>query len=152
MPMIEFENVAVGTELPGREFRPDAVQLFLFNAAIWNPHRVHYDADYATRVEGHAGVLVDGPLQAEWLAQMVLEWVDEAADLVSFAYTNRRAAVLGDVLRSEGRIVATDPATRQATVELCVRNGAGEVTTPATAVVRFRRAGGGPARTGEPRR
>lgn len=144
--MIDFDALTVGTTLPGREFRPDAVQVFLFNAAVWNPHRVHYDAEYATRVEGHAGVLVDGPLQAEWLAQMVLEWADDAADLVSFGYTNRRSAVLGAVLRSEGRVTAVDPATRQATVELCIRNEAGEVTTPATAVLRFRGASAGDAR------
>lgn len=38
--------------------------LFRFSAVTFNGHRIHYDLPYATEVEGYAGLLVHGPLQA----------------------------------------------------------------------------------------
>jgi 3-methylfumaryl-CoA hydratase len=43
---------------------PDPVLLFRFSALTYNAHRIHYDADYATEVEGHPGLVVQGPLLA----------------------------------------------------------------------------------------
>ena len=43
---------------------PDPVLLFRFSALTYNAHRIHYDADYATGVEGHPGLVVHGPLLA----------------------------------------------------------------------------------------
>ncbi|WP_230426377.1 FAS1-like dehydratase domain-containing protein [Paragemmobacter aquarius] len=48
----------------------DPVRLFRFSALTFNGHRIHYDADYARDVEGYAGPVVHGPLQA--VAMMVL--------------------------------------------------------------------------------
>lgn len=48
----------------------DPVRLFRFSALTFNGHRIHYDADYARGVEGYAGLVVHGPLQA--VAMMVL--------------------------------------------------------------------------------
>ncbi len=48
----------------------DPVRLFRFSALTFNGHRIHYDADYARNVEGYAGPVVHGPLQA--VAMMVL--------------------------------------------------------------------------------
>ena len=43
---------------------PDPVLLFRFSALTYNAHRIHYDAPYATAVEGHPGLVVHGPLLA----------------------------------------------------------------------------------------
>jgi 3-methylfumaryl-CoA hydratase len=43
---------------------PDPVLLFRFSALTYNAHRIHYDAAYATGVEGHPGLVVHGPLLA----------------------------------------------------------------------------------------
>jgi hydroxyacyl-ACP dehydratase HTD2-like protein with hotdog domain len=43
---------------------PDPVLLFRFSALTYNAHRIHYDAEYATAVEGHPGLVVHGPLLA----------------------------------------------------------------------------------------
>ena len=40
---------------------PDPVLLFRVSALTYNAHRIHYDADYATTVEGHPGLVVHGP-------------------------------------------------------------------------------------------
>jgi hydroxyacyl-ACP dehydratase HTD2-like protein with hotdog domain len=46
----------------------DRVTLFRFSAITFNSHRIHYDADYARRVEGYPGLVVHGPLVAMLLA------------------------------------------------------------------------------------
>lgn len=46
---------------------PDPVMLFRYSALTFNAHRIHYDRDYATTVEGHRGLVVHGPLLATLL-------------------------------------------------------------------------------------
>ena len=53
-----------------RDVRPDPVLLFRYSALTGNGHRIHYDLDYVTRVEGYPGLVVHGPLQATWLAEL----------------------------------------------------------------------------------
>lgn len=48
-------------------FSPDAVSLFRFSALTFNAHRIHYDRDYATGVEGYPGLVVQGPFIATLL-------------------------------------------------------------------------------------
>lgn len=38
--------------------------LFRYSALTFNGHRIHYDIDYARKVENYAGLVVHGPLQA----------------------------------------------------------------------------------------
>lgn len=41
--------------------------LFRYSAITFNSHRIHYDAPYATKAEGYAGLVVHGPVQASLL-------------------------------------------------------------------------------------
>ena len=41
--------------------------LFRYSGLTFNGHRIHYDRDYATGVEGYAGLVVHGPLLAQHL-------------------------------------------------------------------------------------
>lgn len=125
----------VGTALPERAYEATNVSLFLYNAAVWNAHRIHYDETYTTQVEHHPGIIIDGPLQGDWLTQVVLEWLGDDGTLVEFEYSNRRAAVLGETLTAGGSIRAVDGNT--VTLELWIKNEAGEVTAPGRAVARF---------------
>lgn len=130
-----LKTVTVGDELPRRRFCPDEVQLFMYNAAIWNPHRIHYDHPYTTAVEGHPGIVIDGPLQGDYLTQLVLEWADGWAGLTGFQYTNRRASYLGETLVAGGRVVAVDD-NGEVTLEIAVMNETGDVLTPGSARLR----------------
>ncbi len=49
---------------------PDPTLLFRFSALTYNAHRIHYDRQYATEVEGYSGLVVHGPLQAILLAEL----------------------------------------------------------------------------------
>ena len=49
------------------EIEADPVLLFRYSALTFNGHRIHYDYPYVTGVEGYAGLVVHGPLQASLL-------------------------------------------------------------------------------------
>jgi 3-methylfumaryl-CoA hydratase len=77
----------------------DPVRLFRFSALTANSHRIHYDAAYATDVEGHRGLVVHGPL----IAMLALELPRRyAADrrVMSFAYRLRHPAGCGSNLHA----------------------------------------------------
>jgi 3-methylfumaryl-CoA hydratase len=48
----------------------DPVLLFRYSALTFNGHRIHYDRDYVTRVEGYPGLIFHGPLQAALLVEL----------------------------------------------------------------------------------
>jgi len=50
----------------------DTTLLFRFSALTYNAHRIHYDRDYATGVEGYPGLVVHGPLIATLLMDLYL--------------------------------------------------------------------------------
>lgn len=126
---VRFAELAVGDALPERTHTPTNVSLFLYNAAVWNPHRIHYDERYTTEVERYPGIVIDGPLQGDWLAQCITNWLGDRGKLLRFDYSNLKATYLGETLTSGGRITAIDRAARTVTVELFVKNAAGEVTS-----------------------
>jgi 3-methylfumaryl-CoA hydratase len=74
-----------------RVLRPDSVLLFRYSALTGNGHRIHYDQDFATRVEGYPGLVVHGPLQATLLAALARDAAG-GAGLMAFAYRGRRPA------------------------------------------------------------
>jgi len=57
---------------------PSEVMLFRYSALTFNGHRIHYDRDYARNVEGHAGLIVHGPLIATLLLDMAGRIMDGA--------------------------------------------------------------------------
>ena len=53
--MPKFTDIKPGDALPERRYVPTNVSLFLYNAAIWNAHRIHYDRPYAA-ARGYPGL------------------------------------------------------------------------------------------------
>ena len=135
--MSKFESIKPGDLLPEREFKPDNVQLFLYNAALWNAHRIHFDHPYATEVEGYPGLVIAGPLMGDWLTQSVIEWLGDDGTLASIEYSNRKASYIGEILRSGGEIISLDQESGSAELKLHIKNEANEIITPGVAIVRF---------------
>ena len=54
-----------------RQIDPDDVLLFRYSALTFNGHRIHYDRQYVTEVEGYPGLVVHGPLIATLLLDLV---------------------------------------------------------------------------------
>ena len=132
-----LHDLAVGEQLPERSFTPDNVQLMLYNAVLWNGHRIHFDAPYAKDVEGYPGLVIAGPMLGDWLHQCLCEWLGEDGHIASIEYSNRIASYIGETLTSGGTVLAVDTQAGTAEVEVFVRNEAGDVITPGKAVVRF---------------
>ncbi len=76
---------------------PDPVLLFRFSALTGNSHRIHYDQQYAHDVEGHAGLVVQGPLQAIWLADLASTSIPDMP-FTQFNYRAHRPAIAGNPL------------------------------------------------------
>ncbi|MBM4761818.1 hypothetical protein [Bacillus sp. B15-48] len=133
--MLKKTQMRVGDTLPQREFKPDHVQLFLYNAVLFNAHRIHFDYEYTTQVEKYPDLVVPGPLIGDWLNQCVNDWLEEEGHLVSIEYSNRIAAYVGETLYSGGEITLYNEETGETSIELYVKNEAGEVIAPGVAVV-----------------
>jgi len=136
MAQLHFEDVNEGDELPVMVKNASRAQLFLFSAATQNPHRIHYDRDYAA-VEGHPDVLVHGPLQGAWLAQFVTDWAGPAGRVLQVGWQNRARAFPEQDLTWRGTVVRTHREGDRGIVELEIaeQNSEGQALVPATATV-----------------
>jgi 3-methylfumaryl-CoA hydratase len=141
MSALQLAQVETGRALPEASHTPDEVQLFLYNAALWNAHRIHFDQAYTTAVEGYPALVIAGPLMGDWLVQRVEAWLGDAGRLVSFEYSNRLAAYLGETLTAGGEVASIDRDTGRVVLTLWVRNDKGENLTPGTALVELFSAG-----------
>ena len=124
-------NVSVGDQIPEHQHTPDNVQLMLYNAALWNGHRIHFDEPYAKDVEGYPGLVIAGPLLGDWLNQAVELWLGEAGRLTKIEYSNRAASYIGETLTAGGEVTAIDG--NQITIEVFIKNEAGDVIAPGVA-------------------
>ncbi|HKY47239.1 MAG TPA: hypothetical protein VJQ79_04560 [Acidimicrobiia bacterium] len=123
-----------GTEVPMLVRTPSAVDLFMFSAAAWLLHRIHYDLPFTTEHDGHPGLLIHGPLQGVYLTQSVERWLGPIVRLRSVDYRHLAPAYLGDSLECGGAVTATDPTARTIELDLWVRKPDGTVTTSGKAV------------------
>ncbi len=135
--MPRIKSIKPGDSLPEHQFKPDNVQVFLYNSALWNAHRIHYDHPYATEIEGYPGLVIPGPLLGDWLTQCVIEWLADDGKLTSIEYSNRNASYIGEVLRSGGKVLSLEQETGTVKLEVYIKNEADEVITPGVAIVRF---------------
>lgn len=132
-----FAGIQVGDSLPEREFDCDNVQLMLYNAVLWNGHRIHFDEPYTKDVEGYPGLVLAGPMLGDWLHQCVEEWLGDDGRIVSIDYSNRVAAYVGDILTSGATVIAVRPAEQELDIEVFIKNKEGAIAAPGTMVVRF---------------
>jgi 3-methylfumaryl-CoA hydratase len=136
-----FAGLRVGEHIQGRQYSPDNVQLMLYNSALWNAHRIHFDEPYAKNVESYPGLVIAGPLLGDWLHQCVEEWLGEDGQIFSIDYSNRVATFIGATLIAGGEITALRPGSREAKIDAYIKNQSGDVVTPGQIVVRFADAG-----------
>ena len=127
----------VGMAIPARQHHCAEVQQMLYNASLWNGHRIHFDVPYATEVEGYPGLVVAGPLMGDWLHQVVDEWLGDAGMITGIEYSNRIAAYVGETVTAGGTVTAYDEATGEVTLEVFVKNAREDVLTPGVITVQL---------------
>lgn len=81
-----------------RTITPDETQLFRFSALTFNAHRIHYDRDYTTKVEGYPDLVVQGPYTAMLLMDHFLRR-NVGARVASFSFRARRPHYAGAALK-----------------------------------------------------
>jgi 3-methylfumaryl-CoA hydratase len=85
-----------------RDMRPDTVLLFRYSALTFNSHRIHYDRAYATRNEGYSSLVVQGPLTATLLLDLLHRELPGVA-VAAFEFRAVRPLLEGLPLRLQGR-------------------------------------------------
>jgi hydroxyacyl-ACP dehydratase HTD2-like protein with hotdog domain len=122
-----------GTAIPELVRTPTAVDLFMFSAAAWLVHRIHYDVPYTVEHEGHPGLLIHGPLQGVYLMQAAQAAMG-GRRLRAISYRHSAPAHLGDTLTCGGSIGAVDEAGGTVTVDVWAKKQDDTVTTKGRAV------------------
>jgi 3-methylfumaryl-CoA hydratase len=73
--------------------QPNPVLLFRYSALTFNSHRIHYDLAYASKTEGYPRLVVQGPLQATFLAELASRSLQRP--LASFRFRSQAPAFEG---------------------------------------------------------
>jgi 3-methylfumaryl-CoA hydratase len=103
----------------------DAVLLFRYSALTFNGHRIHYDRDYVTKVEGYPGLIFHGPMQAAFIVEL-------AAKLRG-GQPPKKLAYRGVQPLFEGSEFSINANDKDGGMELWVANAEGQPTMKATA-------------------
>jgi 3-methylfumaryl-CoA hydratase len=92
--------------LPSGDLRWDIATpptlLFRYSALTFNSHRIHYDAPYATAVEGYPGLVVHGPLQATLLLNLAATLLGRSPR--TFRYRATAPLIAGEGLHAIARV------------------------------------------------
>ncbi|KAF9960112.1 hypothetical protein BGZ70_008685 [Mortierella alpina] len=65
---------------------PSAILLFRYSALTFNSHRIHFDHEYANKVEDHPGCLVHGPLSATYMLENLRQHLKPGMVMKNFRY------------------------------------------------------------------
>jgi 3-methylfumaryl-CoA hydratase len=103
----------------------DPVLLFRYSALTFNGHRIHYDRDYVTKVEGYPGLVFHGPMQAAFLVEFAAKLHGGAAPK-KFSYRGVQPLF-------EGSEFSVNANTTGAGMELWTANSAGQPTMKGSA-------------------
>ena len=104
----------------------DEVLLFRYSALTFNGHRIHYDRDYVTKVEGYPGLIFHGPMQAAFLVEFAAKLHGGAAPK-KFVYRGVQPLF-------EGGEFSINANETSAGMELWIANAEGQPTMKGTAV------------------
>jgi 3-methylfumaryl-CoA hydratase len=104
----------------------DPVLLFRYSALTFNGHRIHYDRDYVTKVEGYPGLIFHGPLQAALIIEMAAKLRGGKAPK-KFTYRGLQPLF-------EGTEFSVNANETEAGMELWTANAEGQPTMKGTAV------------------
>jgi len=103
----------------------DPVLLFRYSALTFNGHRIHYDRDYVTRVEGYPGLIFHGPMQAALLVEFAATLHGGSAPK-KFSYRGLQPLF-------EGSEFSVNANNTDSGMELWTANSAGQPTMKGTA-------------------
>jgi len=86
-----------------KEIQTDSILLFRYSALTANTHRIHYDRDYAVSQEGYPGLLVQAPLTATLLAELLCENLP-GRRVSDFRFRAMHALIAGQAFTVHGKL------------------------------------------------
>jgi len=133
---IVYRDVTMGSQAPAKPagtppvarhretHMADPVLLFRYSALTFNGHRIHYDRDYVTKVEGYPGLIFHGPMQAA----LQIEFAAKLRGLVPKKFSYRGVQPL-----FEGSEFSVNANETEAGLEMWTANSEGQPTMKGTA-------------------
>jgi 3-methylfumaryl-CoA hydratase len=106
---------------------PTSTMLFRYSAMTFNGHRIHYDDPYARNVEGYAGLVVHGPMQATLMLNLAATKLGRVPQ--SFSYRGVSPLILGEPF-------SVDASGADGVLNLRTISSAGVVTMTASAALK----------------
>jgi 3-methylfumaryl-CoA hydratase len=103
----------------------DPVLLFRYSALTFNGHRIHYDRDYVTKVEGYPGLIFHGPMQAAFIVELAAK--------LHHGQPPKKLAYRGVQPLFEGTEFSVNANDKDGGMELWVANADGQPTMKGTA-------------------
>jgi acyl dehydratase len=135
---IDFEDVAVGDEVGPLGKGPFTTpHLMRWSAAMENWHKIHYDQPFATGHDKLPGLLINGSLKQQFIAQLLKDWAGRAGWVWQVKFQFRAMNVVGETLTIWAKVKGKREAPVYGLIDLDVgiRNEKGVESTPGSAVV-----------------
>ncbi len=144
-PVLAFEDVEVGQEAGSMHKGPfTTAHLMRWSAAMENWHKIHYDLPFATGHDKLPGLLINGSLKQQFIAQLLKDWAGPTGWVWKVRFQFRAMNLVGERLDIWARITGTErgPAFGLVELELGIRNENGVESTPGSATVALPYRGG----------
>ena len=138
MPALAFEDIQVGQEAgPMRKGPFTTAHLMRWSAAMENWHKIHYDLPFATGHDKLPGLLVNGSLKQQLIAQLLKDWAGPTGWVWKIRFQFRAMNLMGERLDIWARVKETKrlPEYGLVELELGIRNENGVESTPGSATV-----------------
>ena len=135
---LNFEDVHIGQEIDPLIKGPFTTpHLMRWSAAMENWHKIHYDMPFATGHDKLPGLLINGSLKQQFIAQIVKDWVGQQGWVWKLRFQFRAMNLVGETLTVWGKVMDKRPANGFGLVdlELGIRNEMGRESTPGGATV-----------------
>jgi hydroxyacyl-ACP dehydratase HTD2-like protein with hotdog domain len=99
-----WEQLQLPAPIPELVVTPDHMQIFMFSAATWNRHRIHYDKD-AALAEGLPDVVVQRALIGNFFARLLTEWLGDSGEIRELSWKVTQSALPDRALRCAGSVL-----------------------------------------------
>jgi len=123
---VSFATLQAPAAIPELRLTPDHTQIFMFSAATWNRHHIHYSKD-AALAEGLPDVVVQRALIGNLFARLLTDWLGDAGEIRELGWKVTQSAVPGRELTVSGTATAIESRTngRDIRCELAITDAQG---------------------------
>jgi hydroxyacyl-ACP dehydratase HTD2-like protein with hotdog domain len=128
-----IDDLAVGDTFSKKQ-TPTRPQLFRYSAITWNPHRIHYDTEYASDVEGHPDVLVQAHFHGAVMQGILMDRFSPASQLTELSWQNVGRAIPDEPLTAGAEVTSIDEETGRVEFDIWTESSEGRCAEGTAAV------------------